>query len=99
MDAVLPPLDEPTELRAVTRRLLEDDPAAGRRLLEAGQWIAQPLWCAWHAILEPAGLDRPRFLGIVVGYQNELRLWVLSERTWTHCRDGLAGRMARRAPH
>jgi hypothetical protein len=41
-------------------------------------------------------MDRRRFLGIVIGYRNELRLWVMGERPWEHCVTGLAGRVVRR---
>ena len=88
--------EEPAELKAKTRTLLEQAPEAGRQVLAAGEWIAAPLWERWQESLEPRGLDRARFVQIVVGYQNELRLWVMGERPWEHCAAGLAGRVARR---
>jgi hypothetical protein len=95
---VLPSPEEPRALRATTRALLEDDPEAGLQLLAAGEWIAGPLWDNWRATLEAHGLDYAGFLQIVVGYRNELRLWVMGERTWEHCAEGLAGRVTRRLP-
>jgi hypothetical protein len=95
---VLPLPEEPRDLRASTRTRLEDEPEAGMRLVEAGEWIAGPLWETWRDALEARGLDRAGFLSIVVGYRNELRLWVMGERPWEHCAEGLAGRLARRLP-
>lgn len=97
MDAPLLPLpDEPQELKTRTRTLLEQMPDAGQALLAAGEWIAAPLWDRWQVALEPRGMDRARFLLIVIEYRNELRLWVMGERPWQHCAAGLAGRVARR---
>ena len=41
-------------------------------------------------------MDRARFLEISRGYSDELRLWVVGERPWSHCVSGLAGRVRRR---
>jgi hypothetical protein len=95
---VLPLPEEPRALRASTRTVVEDHPEVGMRLIEAGEWIAGPLWDAWRDGLEARGLDRAGFLAIVVGYRNELRLWVMGERPWDHCAEGLAGRIIRRLP-
>jgi len=94
----LPLPDEPAPLRAALRALVEQLPVEGERLLAAGDWIAAPLWQCWHAALEPRGLDLPAFRAIVAGYRNELRLWVMGERPWSHCVAGLAGRIDRRLP-
>ena len=94
----LPLPEEPTALKRETRTLLEQAPEAGMALVVAGEWIAAPLWDHWQALLEPRGMDRARFLDIVIGYQNELRLWVMGERPWDHCVAGLAGRVLRRMP-
>ena len=93
----LPLPAEPVELKNRTRTLLEQSPEAGRQVLDEGEWIAAPLWDLWRDLLEPRGLDRARFVQIVIGYQNELRLWVMGERPWEHCVAGLAGRVERRA--
>jgi hypothetical protein len=92
----LPLPEEPRELKAKTRTLLEQSPEAGRQVLAEGEWIAAPLWDHWRELLEPRGIDRARFVQIVIGYQNELRLWVMGERPWDHCVAGLAGRVERR---
>jgi hypothetical protein len=92
----LPLPEEPVELKNRTRTLLEQSPEAGRQVLAEGEWIAAPLWDLWRDQLELHGLDRARFVKIVVGYQNELRLWVMGERPWEHCVAGLAGRVVRR---
>ena len=87
---VLPLPEEPGELKAKTRTLLEQSPEAGLQVLADGEWIAAPLWDHWRGQLEPRGLDRARFVQIAIGYQNELRLWVMGERPWEHCAAGLA---------
>ena len=92
----LPMLPEPLALKKNTRTLLEQSPEAGQQLLADGKWIALPLWRRWGSALRPLGMKRARFLEIVVGYRNELRLWVLGERPWDHCIAGLAGRVERR---
>ena len=94
----LPIPDEPLALKRETRTLLEQAPEAGMALVAAGEWIGAPLWDHWQAMLESRGMDRARFLDIVIGYQNELRLWVMGERPWEHCVAGLAGRVMRRIP-
>jgi hypothetical protein len=90
--------DEPQELRAETRALLEDSPEEGTRLVEAGHPLAGLLWEEWGAELEAARMDRERFLQITRGYAGEIRLWVMGERPWDHCVAGLAGRVQRRLP-
>jgi hypothetical protein len=95
-EPLLPLPDEPIDLKAHIRTLLEQSPETGLQLLAAGEWIAIPLWDHWQVSLEPRGMDRARFLRIVIDYRNELRLWVMGERPWGHCVGGLAGRVARR---
>jgi hypothetical protein len=84
MGALLPLLEEPVQLKHEMRTLLEQSPERGMRELECGCLIAAPLW--------------DTFRRIVVGYRNELRLWVMGERPWEHCVAGLAGRIERRLP-
>ena len=90
--------EEPVELRRRTRALLEQDPRRGSAALDAGSWIADPLWERWGPALERAGMDRDRFAGIVAGYRRELWLWVMGERTWAQSAGGLLGRVRRRLP-
>jgi hypothetical protein len=90
--------EEPLALRLHTRALVEEDPERGAALVDDGSWIADPLWERWGPALEPAGMDRERFGGIVVGYRRELWLWVMGERTWTQSVGGLLGRVQRRLP-
>jgi len=90
--------DEPVELRRRTRALIEDDPARGTAVVDAGAWIADPLWGVWGPALRPAGMDRDRFGEIVAGYRRELWLWVMGERTWAQAAGGLLGRVQRRLP-
>ena len=90
--------EEPVELRRRTRALIEDDPVGGAALVDAGAWIADPLWVVWGPVLESAGMDRDRFGEIVAAYRRELWLWVMGERTWAQAGGGLLGRVQRRLP-
>jgi hypothetical protein len=94
----LPLPDEPAELRRRTRALVEQDPERGAAVVDAGAFLADPLWERWGPALESAGMDRDRFAGIVTGYRRELWLWVMGERTWAQSAGGLAGRVRRRLP-
>lgn len=93
----LPLIEEPTALRDEMYALLAQDPARGRARIEQGDWISGRLWDAWRPALEPRGLDEVWLRRVVAGYANELRLWLVGERTWRHCIEGLAGRTARRS--
>jgi len=90
--------EEPTELRAETRALIENSPEEGIRLVNEGHPLADLLWEEWGAKLVGAGMDREGFVRITRGYAGEIRLWVMGERTWDHCVAGLAGRVLRRLP-
>jgi hypothetical protein len=94
----LPLPDEPVALRRRTRALVEQDPARGAAVVDAGSFVADPLWARWGPALEAAGMDRDRFGGIVAGYRRELWLWVMGERTWAQSAGGLLGRVRRRLP-
>jgi hypothetical protein len=94
----LPLREEPVELRAETRALLEESPEEGSRLIGEAAFVADLLWADWEDLLEPAGMPYDRFLQISRGYADELRLWVVGERPWDHCAAGLAGRVQRRLP-
>ena len=94
----LPLREEPVELRAETRALLEESPEEGSRLIGEAAFVADLLWADWENLLEPAGMPYDRFLQISRGYADELRLWVVGERPWDHCAAGLAGRVQRRLP-
>jgi hypothetical protein len=94
----LPVREEPVELRAETRALLEESPEEGSRVIADAAFVADLLWDDWSKDLEEAGMGRDRFLEISRGYAGELRLWVVGERPWDHCAAGLAGRVRRRLP-
>ena len=90
--------EEPVELRRRTRALVEHDPEGGAATVDAGAFIADPLWERWGPALAGAGMDRDRFDAIVAGYRRELWLWVMGERTWAQSAGGLLGRVRRRLP-
>ena len=56
------------------------------------------LWERWRPALEPAGMDRERFVDVIVDYRREVWLWLAGERLWEQLITGLAGRVARRLP-
>jgi hypothetical protein len=95
---ILPLPEEPADLRAETRGLLEEWPEEGTRVIGDAGFVAELLWEEWGEVLAGAGMDRYRFLKIAGGYSGELRLWVVGERPWDHCVSGLAGRVRRRLP-
>jgi hypothetical protein len=88
--------EEPRALKEQTRTLLEQSAAAGFDLLEAGDWIAEPLWQLWGDQLMLRGMAPEQFRKTVVDYRNEMRLWLVGERTWEHAIGGLIGRINRR---
>ena len=95
---ILPLPEEPADLRAQTRTLLEDWPEDGARVIDDATFAADPLWDEWGEALEGAGMSYDRFIELARAYSGELRLWVVGERPWDHCVAGLAGRVQRRLP-
>lgn len=87
---------EPRTLKDQTRALLAEQPAAGRELLARGAWIAGPLWQLWGGELADAGMTCEQLRRISADYENEMRLWLVGERTWEHAIGGLIGRVRRR---
>jgi hypothetical protein len=90
--------DEPKELKAEIRALLEDSPEEGSHVIADAAFVSDLLWEEWRAELEVAGMGYDLFLKISRSYVGELRLWVVGERPWDHCAAGLAGRLLRRLP-
>jgi hypothetical protein len=91
--------DEPADLRGRMLERIAADPVAGRGEVAGGAWLAGPLWNGpWGRELAVAGLDLDAFTVVVAGYDRELWLWLLGERTWAQAADGLAGRVRRRLP-
>lgn len=90
------PPPEPRSLKDQTRALLAEQPASGRELLACGEWIAGPLWQLWGAQLAEAGMTCEQLRRIASGYENEMRLWLVGERTWEHAIGGFVGRVNRR---
>ncbi len=93
---ILPLPEEPADLRAQTRALLENWPEEGASVIGDAAFVADLLWDEWEK--ELADMGRDRFLEIARGYSGELRLWVVGERPWDQCVAGLAGRVRRRLP-
>jgi len=90
--------DEPTELKAGIRALLEESPEEGGHVIADAAFVCDLLWEEWRADLEGAGMDYDRFLEISRSYAGEFRFWVVGEHPWDHCAAGLAGRLLRRLP-
>lgn len=91
----LPP--EPTGLKRASKVMAEEAPRHAMSLLTDPDWVAAHLWQGWGPQLEQAGIDRQAFLATVAEYRRELWYWAWGNRTWAHCTQGLAGRLARRA--
>jgi hypothetical protein len=87
---------EPRSLKDQTRALLAEQPSAGREILARGDWIASPLWQLWGDQLAAAGVTCEQLRRIASGYENEMRLWLIGERTWEHAITGFIGRVNRR---
>lgn len=88
--------EEPARLRAATRGLAEQHPEQAAARLAEGDWLAGWLWRRWGPELRKRGLRRRDFVAIAAGYQRELWLWVMGERTWQQAASGLRGRVVRR---
>jgi len=87
--------EEPVELRDRVRALAAIAPAQARRVLVAE--VARLAGFEVRAGLgtPAAGLDVAR---VCRGYERELWLWLVGERTWAQCASGLGGRLLRRLP-
>jgi hypothetical protein len=96
LELELPLPQEPAELLAETRALVERSSAEGAALIDQGEWIVEPLWRDWGTELEQAGMRREELVQVAIDYRMELWLWVMRERTWPHCSSGLRGRVLRR---
>ena len=60
--------------------------------------LAVWLWEWWRSSLEPAGMDREAFVDVIESYGREIWLWIIGERRWEQCVEGLVGRVERRLP-
>jgi len=90
-----PRLHVPSEPDRLLWRSRVMESATLDEVIEKEDGVAAWLWERWR-VLESAGLDRPRFFAIVVGYRREIWLWLMGERTWAQCCSGLIGRIDRR---
>ncbi len=89
---------EPTALRESVRAVVLESPERWSALAADGHWIADELWGAWATELGSAGIDADAVADAAASYGQELWWWILGERTWSQCIDGLAGRVWRRRP-
>jgi len=85
--------EEPVELRDRLRALAAAEPNRVRcRLVdEVAQLAAEGVLPAFEA--RATKLD---VKAVCKGYERELWLWLVGERTWTQCASGLEGRFLRR---
>jgi hypothetical protein len=84
--------EEPVELRDRIRVLAAVAPAQARRVLV--QEVALLVGAVHSGFATPAtGLDVEC---VCRGYERELWLWLVGERTWVQCASGLEGRLLRR---
>ena len=89
--------DEPVEMRVALRDAILNGSDWREGFADdicVGVW----LWDRWRPALEPAGMDRERFVDVIVEYRREVWLWLVGERLWEQMITGLAGRVARRLP-
>jgi hypothetical protein len=86
---------EPVEMREWLRQtvLSGEDP---RDDLSNDVCLGVWLWDRWRCSLEPAGCDRESFVDLAIAYGREIWLWIIGERRWEQCVEGLAGRVERR---
>lgn len=89
--------EEPQELREWMRSTLlaGGDP---RKDFTNDVCLGLWLWERWRSSLEPAGLDREAFVDVIESYGREIWLWIIGERRWEQCMEGLVGRVACRLP-
>jgi hypothetical protein len=86
--------DEPTvRAEAWLTQVLEGDDLGTVLCADGG--LVEWLWSRWSA-LGQAGVTRPAFEAIVMGYRREIWLWLAGERIWAQCCSGLIGRVGRR---
>lgn len=86
-------LDEPVELRDQMRSVGAEAPSQLRSML--AEAIAMALADAFRLAGQPG--EEIDLEDVCMGYQRELWLWFIGERTWAQCQSGLAGRVSRRA--
>jgi hypothetical protein len=89
--------EEPTDLREWMRSSLLSG-ADPRKDFTNDVCLGLWLWERWRSSLEPAGLDREAFVDVIESYGREIWLWIIGERRWEQCIEGLVGRVARRLP-
>jgi hypothetical protein len=66
-------------------------------VVAGGDGVVDWLWSRWRH-LAATGLGRDGLASIALGYEREIWLWLLGERTWAQCCSGLIGRIERRMP-
>lgn len=94
----LPMVAEPVKLKRSLRQGVLDRPQDWHAREEPSGSLSDWLWQQWAPALTSLGVDRDHLGAVVAGYRQELWLWLMGERTWTHTAEGLTGRIGRRAP-
>lgn len=94
----LPMVAEPVELKRLLRQGVLDRPQDWYAREEGSEPLSDWLWERWAPALTSSGIDCNHLRTVVAGYRQELWLWLMGERTWTHTAEGLTGRIGRRAP-
>jgi hypothetical protein len=89
---------EPVAAKHALRAVAEESPAQAAELLTRPDGLAAHLWQRWGPPLEDAGISKHDFLSVLAAYERELWHWIWDDRPWSHCSQGLAGRLNRRTP-
>ena len=87
-------IDEPIELRDHVRAFAAVAPRQARAQL--AREVAVVVADAFQTAVEADG-TKVDVEGVCDGYERELWLWLVGERSWQQCMSGLSGRLQRRA--
>lgn len=98
MSQVLEVPSEPLALKQELAEMVREKPFDWPAVASKGAGLVDPLWECWGEVLSAGGMTRALFIDILAGYDHEVWLWLVGERTWAQSAEGLAGRLVRRAP-
>jgi hypothetical protein len=94
----LPEIPVPEALWRSARDRIRDQPRSWPVDAADGHWLSDWLWAQWAVPLAACGVTPELLAATVVGYRQELWLWLMGQRTWQHIVSSLAGLVLRRAP-